>query len=234
MLVSHRHKFIYTKTIRTASSSVEAYFEPACREKDLTQFGVHKTEEDSAAGIVGSCGSDQRHIRWYDHMSASEIKQNLPDEQWNEYFKFCTIRNPFDKLVSAYHFYDWLIENTKGWKKAKLIFAHGLIPRRDKNEIKRFRQWLAWTRWFTDQQHYMIDGKICLDFFIRYESLLKDIQTVCNKVNYPFDTEKLPRFNSQSRSRSRKLAEYYDSQAIERVRNRFRFELEYFEYDIPF
>ncbi|KPA10844.1 hypothetical protein MHK_008953, partial [Candidatus Magnetomorum sp. HK-1] len=30
MLVSHRHKFIYTKTFKTAGTSVESYFEPFC------------------------------------------------------------------------------------------------------------------------------------------------------------------------------------------------------------
>ncbi len=30
MLVSHRHQFIYTKTHKTASTSVEAYFERFC------------------------------------------------------------------------------------------------------------------------------------------------------------------------------------------------------------
>ena len=30
MLVSHRYKFIYTKTRKTAGSSVESYFEPFC------------------------------------------------------------------------------------------------------------------------------------------------------------------------------------------------------------
>jgi hypothetical protein len=30
MLVSHQRKFIYTKTVKTAGSSVESYFEPYC------------------------------------------------------------------------------------------------------------------------------------------------------------------------------------------------------------
>jgi len=30
MLVSHRKKFIYTKTAKTAGTSVESYFEPFC------------------------------------------------------------------------------------------------------------------------------------------------------------------------------------------------------------
>ena len=30
MLISHRHRFIYTKTIKTAGTSVEIYFEEAC------------------------------------------------------------------------------------------------------------------------------------------------------------------------------------------------------------
>jgi len=233
MLVSHRHKFIYTKTIKTASTSVEMYFEPACRADGGGRRGALTDEMVSDAGIVGYCGPNRRGKRWFDHMAAKSIKNGLGDQTWDEYFKFCVIRNPFDKLVSAYHFYEWLAEYYSGWEKAKQIVCHGLIPRKSKDEVKRFRRWVAWTLWFSDRKNYLIDGRECVDFFIRYESLLNGIEIVCERINFPFEPEKIPKLNSSIRPRHRAVAEYYDAKTIETVRKRFRFEIEHFGYELP-
>ena len=233
MLVSHRNKFIYTKTIKTASTSVEVYFEPYCRPDGKGTAGV-RDEQISDAGIIGYRGPNRSGKRWYHHMPAKKIKEYLGAEVWSEYFKFCVIRNPFEKLVSAYHFYQWLMDRASGLEKARLVVLHGLIPSKSRDDIKRFRRWLAWTRWFNDRAQYMIDGEVCIDFFIRYESLHDDVRTVCQRLGIPHDPERMPQLKSQINPRDRDLAEYYDEKSIEIVRRRFQFELQHFGYDVPF
>ena len=52
MLISHRHRFIYTKTIKTAVTSVEAYFEPYCMAEGAWQESHSRAEHVSPEGIV--------------------------------------------------------------------------------------------------------------------------------------------------------------------------------------
>ena len=97
----------------------------------------------------------------------------------------------------------------------------------------RFRRWLAWTRGYNDRRIYTIGDQICMDYVIRYESLLEGVEEVCRRVNVPFQPERLPKLVSKSRSKKHAVADYYDAKTIEIVRQRFRFELEKFEYDFP-
>src|ERR1044071_3613051 len=109
MLVSHRKRFIYTKTGKTAGTSVEVYFEPWCVPAGAG-WGAEgeRAEEVSEAGIIGFRGGPKfrgPNVKWWNHMPAAEIKGYLGDEIWNSYFKFCVVRNPFDQMVSAFHFF---------------------------------------------------------------------------------------------------------------------------------
>lgn len=232
MLISHRHRFIYTKTLKTAGTSIENFFEPACRADGSARMGALTDELISDAGVVGYCGPNRKGKKWYDHMPAKKIKSLLDGEAWNDYFKFCVIRNPYDKLVSAFHFYEWLVNHYTGWQRTKLVLAHGIRPKSKVHEVKRFRNWVAWTWWFVDSNKYLIDGDVCVDFFIRYESLLPDTKAVCEKVNFPFEPDRIPKLNTDIRPRNCELAEYYDTKTIEIVQKRFRFELNYFGYDL--
>ena len=105
MLVSHRYKFIYTKTVKTAGTSVESFFEPYCMKEDEWSLSHSRNEYISEAGIIGYRGKDiPDNCTWYNHMPAVKIKTLLGDDIWNSYFKFCVIRNPFSKAVSHYYF----------------------------------------------------------------------------------------------------------------------------------
>ena len=105
MLVSHRYKFIYTKTRKTAGSSVESYFEPFCMGEGEWTERHFREEYVSAAGIIGFRGkpANMGAARWWNHMPARLIRERLGEDTWRSYFKFCVIRNPFEKAISAFY-----------------------------------------------------------------------------------------------------------------------------------
>jgi len=53
MLVSHKEEIHYTKTLKTAGTSVEVYFEPYCMPEGEWSFGHARAEYVSQAGIIG-------------------------------------------------------------------------------------------------------------------------------------------------------------------------------------
>lgn len=210
MLVSHRQRFIYTKTGKTAGTSVESYFEPWCFAPDCWAFSHSREESVSEAGIVGYRGPQTEGKTFYNHMPASRIWELVGDRVWNTYFKFCVIRNPFDKMVSAFH------------------FAHRSEDTRD--PICAFRAWVARGEGVYDRDQYTLKGQLALDDYVRYENLHDDLARICQKVGVPWEPERLPRLKSGLRPHKIHLKEYYDQDTIATILERFDFEFEHFGY----
>lgn len=231
MLISHKYKFIFTKTVKTAGTSVEIYFEPYCvgPEEWTCQHG--RDEYESDFGVVGYRGANQGHQKWWGHMPAEIIRDLVTPEIWESYFKFTVVRNPFDKMVSAwYHFVKPRISLLQ---KIQLLVRepynlHFLINK--KYDIPLFRKWICSGGKIKDRDKYIIDHCECVDFFIRYESLIEDIQKVCLILSIPWSPEKLGAFKKGRRLEIIRLPEYYDSKTQKIVADEYEWECKKFGY----
>ncbi|MEL6721312.1 MAG: sulfotransferase family 2 domain-containing protein [Bacteroidota bacterium] len=239
MLISHRKKFIYTKTYKTAGTSVEAYFEPYCMPDGAWQEMHLRDEYESDAGVIGYRGSprDTADLKWWNHMPAHLIKERLEDDKkWNEYFKFCVVRNPFDKVISAFHFQNKALANQSRWyyyrrrlKKRYNNLVHNGIPPSMK---KDFKAWLRSGNMYIDRDKYFINEELCVDFFIQYEDLEGGIQEVCKRLDIPFEPERIPRFKASYRPK-KDYSILFDEEAVGLVREMFKFEVTRFNYQPP-
>ncbi len=239
MLISHRKKFIYFKTVKTASTSVELYFEPFCMKEGEWNFSHGREEHIGAEGIVGYRGKDSAGKEWYNHMPASDVRRKVSEEAWRNYFKFCVIRNPFDKLVSAFfYFHKDKVKN--GYfliLKKKLLElsgqkSHAQYLEREK-VIHNFRLWIKSGQAFIDKDKYMIDDQLCVDYFIRFEDLRGGIKHVCDQLSLPFYLEKLPRLKTNSRDKGFGVNDFYDKETEGIVRQLYEFEIRTFGYSLP-
>jgi len=89
-----------------------------------------------------------------DHRRARVIKKGVKD--WDSYFKFTFVRNPWDLVVS-----DFFARNGKDFKEFVLR-----IPKWD------------------NQCYFILDssGKSLVDFIGRFENLHKDFDHICNRI----------------------------------------------------
>jgi hypothetical protein len=92
MIISHKYRFIFIKTLKTAGTSVEVYLSPHCGPGDILT-----TIKPPVAGHEA-----RNQGRFYNHFSAWGVRQVVPPEIWSSYFKFCVERNPWDKTVSDF------------------------------------------------------------------------------------------------------------------------------------
>ena len=108
MIISHKHKFIFIKTRKTAGSSIEHYLSKYLGPDDIcTGSDIDNTPRLNAPHHKG-------HIdyRW--------VKNHYPYECRN-YYKFAVERNPWTKMISYFHwhknaqgsFEDFCLDNTK-------------------------------------------------------------------------------------------------------------------------
>lgn len=100
MIISHKHKFIFIKTYKTAGTSLEAYLSEFCGESDVLTPIYPPVEGHRARNESG----------YYNHMPATEVREKLDPEIWDSYFKFCVERNPWDKVLSFY----WMEKSRNG------------------------------------------------------------------------------------------------------------------------
>lgn len=81
MLVNHERKFIAISVPKTGSTSIH---------HGLMNAANKTFEAKNGAPAIY-------------HLSARDIKSIMGDQQYNSYYSFGMVRNPFDRLVSLYH-----------------------------------------------------------------------------------------------------------------------------------
>jgi hypothetical protein len=220
MLVSHTRKFIFTKTTKTAGTSVESYFERYCMPEQEWSPRHGREEHVSDYGVVGYRGGDREGRKFFNHMPAARIRELIGEEIWESYFKFTIVRNPFDRLVSAFYF--------------KQGSMHGDRQVSDRSsDVERFRTWLREGGGNIDRDVYMIGEDVCMDFFIRYESLEEGMRHVCERIGVAYEPESLAWLKGGYRDHSIPLPEFYDSKTREIAAEKYAFELDYFGYEFP-
>ena len=172
-------------------------------------------------------------------MSALEIRNKIGNSIWNSYFKFCVIRNPFDKLISGFFFVEEqkrqrsFTQDLKGRVKKIMGKGEPIDCIKGEDSIARFRSWLRNGGSVIDRDKYLINGEICIDYFVRYEDLEHGIKHVCNVLKIPFEPERIPKLKSGLRDRKIPLRNFYDEQTIQIVMRLYEFEIEKFDYSMP-
>jgi len=184
-------------------------------------FSEGREQTISEAGIIGRRAGSIEGSSFYHHMSAKKVIDNVGWDLWDAYYKFTTIRNPFDKMVSAFF---WSEKEAKHYPHSR--------------QIEAFRCWLDYdslindsvSRWVFDRNKYVLGNDVCVDFFIRYENLEQDLMCVCKKLDVPWEPESLLKLKSGSNPKKHSYQCFYDEISITKVLDWFEFEFGFFGY----
>ncbi|MBT8195290.1 MAG: sulfotransferase family 2 domain-containing protein [Bacteroidia bacterium] len=123
MIVSHKHKFIFVKTRKTAGTSVEIALSKICGRDDIiTPISPNDELKRKEMGLLTAQNynipikfwnkkdwlkfffNGFSRPKYRNHMSCEDIASHIDKDIWNNYYKFTIDRNPFDKIVSLYYF----------------------------------------------------------------------------------------------------------------------------------
>jgi len=154
--------------------------------------------------------SYRRKTEFYNHITAKEVKKLVGERVWNEYYKFCFERNPWDRVISQYYHL-----NKKGSRQKISDFI-------DSGKIKGLKN--------AGYKLYTIDGKIAVDKIYLYEELDKALDEINNRFGF---REKivLPRAKSDTRKDKRHYSKVLDSVEREKIARYFSNEIEIFGYE---
>ena len=209
MIISHKHKFIFFKTRKTAGSSIQVELAKYCSQNDIIT-GQYRQGVDDNRHFTG-LNMDKFYTN-HPHPTLKETKAFLGNDIWDSYFKFAFVRNPFDIAVSRYF---WT-------KKGKSNVVQ-------ETSIDDFKVWINGGLLSEDSLiQYTCDfGKIDLDFIGYYENLQNDYNFICSKIGLP--SKDLPKLKSGYRDENY-YTRYYDDTAINIVGKFYEKDLEIFDY----
>ncbi|MBW0145111.1 sulfotransferase family 2 domain-containing protein [Sphingomicrobium clamense] len=221
MIISHRHRFIFIKTMKTAGTSVEMALSKHCGpddvitaisdadEKDRERLGYPGAQNE----LIPQTNKDRslgRQRRFFNHMAATAVRANVPRDVWNDYFKFTVERNPFDKAVSHYF---WATKNRS-------------VRRRP--SVDRFIQDYASEK-LSNWPLYTDDDRIILDDVIRYEELEEGLRAVSERLGIAIEVDGL-----DAKGSIRPADTHYSNRLLDGGRRRVEIvcarELAYFGY----
>lgn len=174
MLVSHRHRFIFLKTQKTASTSIEIALSAFMGERGDIITPISPEDEKlrrnlSAAGPRNYLASPIEYgvndvwrlasrlklkKRFFNHIPAYLAQERLPASIWKEYLIVSIDRHPFDRAISSYY-----------WRTRKMANPPSVNEYVLNAPSKELSNW----------QIYSIEDNIVAGFMMRYEALTEDL-----------------------------------------------------------
>lgn len=174
MIISHKHKFIFLKTKKTAGTALEAALSQLCGPEDVITPYREASEQDRTGRAPQNFRIDHpakparplwrqllrrperyyhKSVGYYEHMPGSLVRIYAGEDVWRDYYKFAFDRNPWDRQVS------WYLYKTKS-----------------KRTRPSFEAFMKSHRAFIDNHDiYMKDGALAVDYLGRYEHLEEDL-----------------------------------------------------------
>lgn len=156
-------------------------------------------------------------------------------DQWNSYTKFTVVRNPWDRVVSAYHYAK--MEKSYWHDNLNRIAPHPdyeLLSKRTFSEcceiLKNRRNLLKHESWHP--QHLWVaktengNNSLMVDFVLRYENLENDFKVLCEKLE--IKNIYLPRVNPSNHGNYRIC---YTEETKEIIGNLYKKDTELFKYE---
>ncbi|NEP33605.1 MULTISPECIES: sulfotransferase family 2 domain-containing protein [unclassified Moorena] len=208
MRLSHKHKFLFIGKPRSGDTMIRQALDPY---------------SDSVSTDKG------RHN--HPHVPASILKQYFKRMgwDWNSYFKFTSVRNPWDMLVSVYSFGNPDQNGFYFWEKQQY----------NPNKKMPFTEWItkgkSWDikagKHLTDLSAYSLsysalddDNTFLVDYVIRFENLESDLTFLESMLGLKLNCPKIEQHKRDD------YTNYYNQESIDRVANLFWYDIKYGNY----
>ncbi len=167
------------------------------------------------------------------HKTILHYKKRYP-QKFDSYFKFSFTRNPWDKMVSFYHYHikrgwdlnwDWDESNAPSFQDFIKII-NNYSKEKEASIFPNLSETTIQMR-MSDHIEWMCDesGNLLVDFIGKLENFQTDFDYICDQIKMP--RIKLPHKN---KSKHKHYTEYYDEETKQMVAEKFAKDIEYFGY----
>jgi hypothetical protein len=204
MFISHKYRFIFVKTRKTAGSSIEKFLRDV--HEDPLEY-VHAGMPPENLKPVNLKKTKNRKI---EHAGWKLISKIYPTE-WKSYYKFTIERNSWDKVVSTYF-----------WQKQNGPWKINEFDDYVKTQGKLFNR--------NDWNLYTKNNQLVVDNVIQYNNLSQDFSEIAVKLKIPYNDElKTIRLKGNIR-KNNYYRDMYTEETKEIVRQSFAAPIAHFNY----
>lgn len=205
MIISHKHRFIFTAIPKTGTHSVRRLLRAHLADTDHEQVGlfVQKRLPFAALAELG-----------HGHISLAQVRPFVGEANFAAYLKFAFVRNPFDRFVSYCAF--MTRDDGDFLRRPQEIMRSFLFKDRPDDHLL-----------FVPQHTFICDeeGKLQADIVGRVEDMQSSFDMICDRIGLPHAI--LDKVNSSEHGTFR---DYYDQELIEGVCEYYRRDLDLFGY----
>lgn len=205
MIISPQHRFIFAAIPKTGTHAVRQALREHMGPQDLEQVGLFVNRKLPIPDLakVG-----------HGHLSLQQVRPYFRPEDFDGFFKFAFVRNPFDRFISYCAF--MTREGGQFEKNPQVVMRH-------------FMDNPPWHHVLFQPQHTFVagtDGNLLTDYLGRVEEMQLSYDEAAKRIGIP--SRPLDRVNASSR---RDYRDYYDQALIDGVAKLYARDLEYFGYE---
>jgi hypothetical protein len=205
MIISFRHKFVFAAVPKTGTHAVRQALRTHLGPDDIEQVGLFVQKRFPIPDLA--------RIQ-HGHISLHQLRPHLPADQYDTFFKFAFVRNPFDRFVSYCSF----MTRFKGEFLAdpQAVMTHFLRNPPRQHVL------------FWPQAFFIADpeGRLLTDHVGRVEEMQKSFDEIAVRIGIP--TEPLEKVNASARNDYRS---YYTPPLVDAVGKLYARDLELFGYE---
>lgn len=201
MLISHKHKFITIDIPKTGTRSFRESLYPL--------------------GLIDIVGEPFVEADFYQHDTAIRAKKQFAKHNfdWNDYFKFTIVRNPWQRYFSFFKYFKSYGEKymrrdeSIAWGEAEINQGKYCVSLFSNSDEQTVLKNIILNNNSQDSYYCDESGKIMVDHIAEFDNLQNEFALLCNKVD--IETSKLQHRNKSSNSLN--MHDTYNQQLIDLV-----------------
>lgn len=205
MIISFRHKFIFAAIPKTGTHAVRQALRAHLGPDDIEQVGLFVQKKFPIPELAAL---------QHGHLSLAQVRPFLSGEQFDEFFKFAFVRNPFDRFISYCAF---------------MTRVRGELETRPHQVMRHYIDNPQWQHVLFQPQYTFVSddsGKLISDYVGRVEAMQRSYDEIASRIGIP--GSRLEKVNSTKR---RDYRGYYTPELVEAVAKLYARDLELFGYE---
>jgi hypothetical protein len=139
-------------------------------------------------------------------------KMNMTTEKWNSYYKFCFVRNPYDRIISGWNHVN----------RFKIPFKNYLRLYFTCNDVDFMHVFMTQTRNIINE-----NGNISMNYIGKFEDLENELCTILKQIGIQNITHQIKNMNKRNHD---DFYKYYDQESLHIVNSLFEIDFQYLSY----